>query len=423
MIGYLRPLGHDPEHRAVYASYQCGLCHHIGATYGFPYRLFAGPDLVFYNVWLDRVAGAEAPLERRACVLAPGVTRLPSRKPTDHTAIAAAFGVWMAVEKLRDDWDDDGGTLRWLAWRAFAPGAAKARAHLASVGFPVAAIEAELAEQRRLEALPRADLAEAARPTATIARLAFGFAAGDAPIRPAVERIGEQLGRFLFAMDNALDLPKDRRDKSYNALDRAFPDAEPEAAQEVALDGARRAVAAIEADLGALSDRDTPYLRHVLVRGFRDKIVRFERMSADRRATATLRAILPPPKPMTTVLREGWDRFRARAFAQLQLRLALLLLFLFPKAAFASRWWPEDADETLGLTDTGLPADHPDSGDTGAPSDPYGDQASDHFLDAWVCTPCTSNCGWIECAPCQGCEDACSDACSCNEACDIDCGC
>lgn len=411
MMGWLRPHGPDRAHQALCGSYQCALCHHLGAEYGFAYRLLAGPDLVFYNLFLDMCGAGPPPASTRACVLAPGVTRLPCRETTAHTRLAAAFGVWMAVLKLEDDRRDEGGPFRWLAWRAFAAGGEKARATLLEAGFPVAAIEALLRDQAAIESGGPLPLADAAAPTAAISALAFGVAG------PGADAIGDGIGRYLFYADNLLDQPRDDAAGGYNALSRVG------AGPAEALEGARAAIRSLDAALDALPlTGDPAWLRKVLVVGFSDKLRRWERLPLARRAGAELRDLVPRVSLLArqwALLGRQWVRVQARAHAV----FALTLAWLFPRAAWAERWWPDDTgalqlDDTgaLRLDDTGASAALDAAADTATTA---GDQSP---AVALICDGCWANCGWCDAEGCFGaccgdtcdsaCNDACSDACS-----------
>ena len=439
MMGYLKPLAPDARIRGLYRSYQCGLCHTIGATYGLPYRVLAGPDLVFFNILLDLVGGGEAPIERKACVVAPLVTRLPSRTRTQSTELAAAFGVYMAVEKLRDNWNDDGGWHRWLAWRAFKPGHERARVLLAENDFPIHAVEQWMKRQAEVEQAPTLGLSEAAQPSTEIARLSFGVAGRDAATREQAGELGAHVGAFLFYMDNLLDLHRDVQSGGYNALARAHgvlsTQAVPEQVWTDGLNGATQQVDALErivAELPVTGHRS--YLQNTLVWGFRDKIRRFQRLSVSSRAEAGLRTIMPPTLSLLGAAKKAATTPLRVATTRLQLAAALVLTWAFPQRAWANDWWPEDSGQ-LGL-DTALP----DTGDTGPIENPI-DTGDPMFTDPersglaeWCCNPFVSSCGFANCDPIEGldnlceatcgaaCDSACDDACS-GVSCDPDCGC
>ncbi len=354
MIGYLGLHRPSPWLSARFHAQQCGLCHTLGKDYGLSTRLLAGQDLVFYAVFLEAMSGERAYVEPRSCVLGPGVTSLPAVVENESTSLAAAFGIWMMAEKARDDWEDDGGVHRWLAQKALSAPSAEARRRLEEHGFPVEEIRGWLARQVEVEAAPSLDVDEALVPTEAIARLAFGFAARDRPeLRASAEAIGAGIGRFLFWMDNALDLDEDRGRGGYNALLRhpsghLVDDA---ARRGLALDSAEETVselATLISELEASADR--AFLRAVLVDGFGEKVGRFRR---SEQAPTRLRQILPPPAPVwrrpmevahSAVLRSQSQLRHALALGvyRVQLSLVLAVLWLFPRTGWAEQWWPEE---------------------------------------------------------------------------------
>lgn len=443
MIGYLAPYGADDTTRRIFRSYQCGLCHTLGAEYGVRYRLFAGPDMVFLNVFYDLVGAGLAAEGRRACVVAPGISNLPVRARTDHTRFAAAFGVYMAVEKLRDDWEDERSWLKYLAWRAFRPGWARARATLVEHDFPVTEVEGWMRAQALVER-PGASgqglsLEQASVPTRAIASLLFGHAARVAgePARPGLEALGDRVGGFLFYLDNLLDLPKDLRAGGYNALARRFglvkePDQLPEDVLAAGITGARDQVDDLEGLVATLPVTTArSYIFRTLVVGFRDKLRRYERLDAVARRTATLATVLPPkPAPsavLSRVVSAPFARLRYRA----QMTAALLAMWLVPRTGWADQWWPEEADSASldsAALDSAVLDTASDTGDTGDAIFDTGEPTSSSNDDCGnVCDPCVSNFGWVSCDA-ELCTDPCSDACSgvcdsaCDDACDIDCG-
>lgn len=413
MNGYLAPFAPDPGTRLAYRSAQCALCHHLGEEYGTIYRLLAGPDMVFLALLREVAAGAEATLHRRACVVAPLVTRLPVRADSPAIRYAAAAGVYLAVEKLRDDWEDERSWLKGLAWRALRPGQVRARQVLADAGLDLAAVDAELRAQAAIERGTEADLEVAAAPTRRLAAAFFSGGAG--PAAGALAAIGAHVGDYLFWVDGLLDLPRDLRSGAYNALARAFslrPNAgAPAAARTLAMTRASAAVDALSEAVAALPAHGArPALHRSVVLGFRDKLRRYRHLDAARLPDATLADLLPPRAPVAHAL--GLQMTRAREALPLRFRMAFafFLVWLFPRAAWAAGWWPTGADPGLDAPDTGMmPVTPPAHGDTGL-----------FALDGDcgnLCDPCASNCGWFSCEP--NCDQVCGTACdgACSDAC------
>jgi hypothetical protein len=408
MNGKLLPTHLTRGSRGLYRAYQCGLCHFIGPEYALRYRLFAGPDLVFYNLFLDVCAAETARVERRACVLAPMVTRLPSAIATERTGLAAAVGIWFGALKLQDDWNDEGRLSRWLAWKAFAPGAARAREHLVAVGFPVEEIERLLAEQSRIEASGACTLDEAAGPTVAIARLTFGFAGRERGVidPERAGEIGAAIGGFLFHLDNLADWRDDLRRGQYNALRHAYGDESghlPEPAREATLAGARAAIERLRALLGPLPlAPEAQYLRETLVLGFTSQLNRHARARDGHAPGSALRdrAI----RVYASLWGEIASRPSTRALARPRVAWGVALMaMLFARAAWAAKWWPEGATPDALDVDSGI-----DTGaDTGVSPDvtPPGNAPSIETNHGGPCD-CTAPCDHA----CQGCcDEACGD--------------
>lgn len=443
MMGWLTPHRAGQAGRDHFRGYQCGLCHHLGAEHGLVTRLAAGPDLVAYQAFLDVVGGTEASLVARPCVLNPRGRRgrgLPARAATEHTALAAAFGLWMGVEKARDDWRDEGRVLGWLAARVLAEPASRARRTLTAAGFPVAEVEGWLAHQAEVEGREGVTLDEAMAATRAIGRLSFGFAARHRPeLLPAAEAVGDALATWLFWVDGLLDWPRDVAGGRYNPLAAslagptpALPTPELRAA---ALAGADEALLRLSdgLDRATSGGLGAAFLRAVLVHGPRDRLARLSDLAPSPRASA--RDLLPPRPPRlqrlrTIAARAGARAWRSRVVYRLQAALALALAWAFPSRSWAEEWWPEApladgvvplegviVDGSLpdtGVTDTGLTEQLLTDAEPVANGPNVGDACANNwgFCDLDAC--CADNC----------CDPVCSGSCDsgCSDSCEPDCG-
>lgn len=419
MIGYLRPAAPTAPQRCVFSSYQCALCHELGRAYGPGYRLFARPDLVFFNVLLDAARGQPTPLARRRCALVPfGRGRL-TRGAAHHTRLAAAFGLLLLVEKLHDDFQDEGGPWRWLRWRFFAAGGERAATTLTELGCDVDAIRGALRAQAAIEHSGERSLEAALQPTVAVARLLFAQAGAAA--------IGDCVGRFLFFMDNLLDLRDDLRHRRYNALAAAFSLTDDRAdaaaaARAVAIAGARAALAPLPGLVAALPASELRgWLRHVLVDSLAGLVHRFEALDPVRQQRAQLRDLIerwPRRQPFawvkgalghvgtrlravgsTAAAAFGWRASWATRKAALAAATAMLLL---PMQVLA---------QEAGVGDGGVGDGTVGDGGVGTAGDSI---CSD--MCSTSCASCSDNCG-------DSCSQACSDTCSqtCNDACNQTC--
>ncbi len=224
MFGYVRP--YTPEllvrEYAQYKAVYCQLCRVLGQEYGPLARFALSYDCAFYALLALSVSSAQVEEQRRRCVCNPlkACTYLPS--PGEEYKKAAALCVLLTYHKLRDDLDDS-GFFRSLGSRLLllnaSPKAKKAKAR-----YPFLARQAEQAmlAQRQAED-SQAGVDQCAEPTAKLLEAVFSELAGcDGRQRPALERFGYFLGRWIYLMDAADDLQDDLREGSFNPFIARF---------------------------------------------------------------------------------------------------------------------------------------------------------------------------------------------------------
>ncbi|WP_206214594.1 DUF5685 family protein [Adlercreutzia sp. ZJ242] len=232
------------EEKARYHAVYCGLCRALKERYGQASRAVLTYDLTFFILLANSLH--EPPEERgeEHCVTHP-VKKMPYARSA-WTDYAADLAVALAYHKCLDDVRDEGAP-RARAGAALLSGAyAKARGRIPA---QCAAIERSMAEIARIEAAvtagsapdataagksgsapeaasgkpgPAPDPVPSFAPDAAAA--AFGELLGElfaheqgiwaAPMRT----LGDELGRFIYLMDAAVDYADDARTGSYNPL-------------------------------------------------------------------------------------------------------------------------------------------------------------------------------------------------------------
>lgn len=217
MFGYVRP--YTPEllvrEYTQYKAVYCQLCRVLGQEYGPLTRFALSYDCAFYALFALSASGAQVEEQHKRCVCNPlkACTYLPS--PGEEYKKAAALCVLLTYHKLRDDLDD-GGFFRSLGSRALLL-IASPKAKKATARYPFLAEQAEramLAQRQAEDASSGVD--QCAEPTAKLLEAVFGELAGCDARRPAFERFGYFLGRWIYLMDAADDLPDDLREGSFN---------------------------------------------------------------------------------------------------------------------------------------------------------------------------------------------------------------
>ncbi len=216
MYGYVRPergelkVREYEQFRGVY----CGLCHMLRKRYGIAYRFAVNYDFTFLAMLL---AGSE-PVSAcpRRCPYHP-LRRTACPQPFPGMEAAADYSVILAYAKLRDDARDrrfPGSILfRLLAW-AVRPAYRKA------AGLRPAFARTAEDKLKRLSVLEAENCASLDAAADTFASILQAAAEGaeDEDRRRVLKELLYHLGRIVYLLDAADDLPDDIRTGVYNPL-------------------------------------------------------------------------------------------------------------------------------------------------------------------------------------------------------------
>lgn len=220
MFGYVRPLLSllSEEEQNAYQGAYCGLCHALGARYGFLSRFTLNYDFTFLAILFAEEGRADRCLRR-----CPAHPLRKSRlclcgSPLDGAADASLILTWY---KLRDDVLDKGFfpglPSRFLSWIYSRPAR---RAMTVAPDF-AAQVEKGLDRLHELEQVRSPELDRAADAFACILKAAAPRSE-DMARRRALEQLLYHLGRWIYLADAWDDLEEDREKGSYNPLDARF---------------------------------------------------------------------------------------------------------------------------------------------------------------------------------------------------------
>lgn len=213
MFGYIAANLHDldeAEQQRYRAAY-CGLCHALKERFGQASRFSLTYDMAFLTLLLGSLYEPQEQTGRERCVAHP-------MKPHDYlitrfTDYAADLSVALAYHKCLDDWNDD----RSVRARAYAGMLERAYGDVKQrLPRQCAAIEDGLADITRIERTPDAPPDAAANHFGAL--LGELFVCDEDIWSDTLRQFGGQLGRFIYFMDAACDLERDRRSGSYNPL-------------------------------------------------------------------------------------------------------------------------------------------------------------------------------------------------------------
>ena len=218
MFGYLRIQKSEllvREYEAYKAVY-CGLCKQLGKDYSFLTRMILSYDCTFYAMLLMSLERSCKGFYNGRCKCNPLKKCQYARCESDSYSKAAAFSVISAYYKLLDDLSDSGFFKRLLV-RIIKPffkrWHKKAVKRYPKLDPPV---EKMMHAQRDVEAREAPGIDAAAHPTAEMLATVLSLEALDEGQRRIFYEFGYQLGRWIYLIDAADDLEKDKKRGNFN---------------------------------------------------------------------------------------------------------------------------------------------------------------------------------------------------------------
>ena len=217
MLGYVRIRKEDltfreyEEYRGIY----CTLCRRTGKRYGHAARLLLSYDMTF--VAALRMALAKQPVTfcQGRCPYNPFAKR-SCCSDTETLDTVADLSLLLSYGQLLDTVADGRGPKRWAAWllsKWLRPARRKAADRLPEMA---TLIDECLASQAACEQEKSPSTDRAADATARMTAAALEMLASDDSQRRILQRLGYCLGRWIYLMDAADDLEKDRKTGNYN---------------------------------------------------------------------------------------------------------------------------------------------------------------------------------------------------------------
>ena len=227
MFGYIR--AYKPEMRIkefdMYKAVYCSLCKELGKSYGPLARLTLSYDFAFLGVLFMSQSEDECPTNRKMCTCNPlkKCIYLENREPL---ALPAAAAMIMLYYKLLDNIADEKGfkKLGFMLLKGLYSSAHKK----AAKKYPL--IEEIFAEyinaQKKLEEECCQSPDRAADPTACALAAVFSLCSSDEAAKRILSRMGYCMGRYIYLLDAAVDLPDDIKKGNYNPLKELSQDSD-----------------------------------------------------------------------------------------------------------------------------------------------------------------------------------------------------
>lgn len=197
------------EEKARYQALYCGLCRTLKDRYGQVSRSVLTYDLTFYIMLCNSLHEPPEQTGAAHCVTHP-VRKMPYARSI-WSDYAADLAVALAYHKLLDDWHDEHSKKARAAQALLARAYKKAQD---AIPAQCAAIEASIARTTAIERDPDARPDDAAKEFGSL--LGELFAWNQGVWKDAMRQFGNELGRFIYLMDAAVDFADDAKTGSYN---------------------------------------------------------------------------------------------------------------------------------------------------------------------------------------------------------------
>lgn len=192
-----------------YQALYCGLCRTLKERYGQVSRAVLSYDLTFYLMLANSLF--EPP---EVSGSAPCITHPAKQMPyilCHATPYAADLSVALAYHKCLDDIQDESSLAARAARVALQSSYERAQEHIPR---ECQSLEEAMARIRQIEADPTSGPDDGANVFGSLLGMLFAHDAGF--WTPALNRAGNALGRLIYLMDAAVDLPEDEKRGAYN---------------------------------------------------------------------------------------------------------------------------------------------------------------------------------------------------------------
>ena len=219
MFGYVRIS--KPELRVkeyeLYKAVYCSLCKELGKSYGLLSRLTLSYDFTFLALLNMSFKDGCDCFKKGRCAFNP-LKKCNYTKDTDSLKMPSAAAMIMLYYNLKDNIADEKG-IKKIAYLFMLPFFASAHKK-AKKNYPQIEdiVSVYIKNQNELEKNNCDSLDMAADPSAKALSQILMLCSDDPVQKRVLDRIGYCLGRYIYLLDAACDLERDRKNGSYNVL-------------------------------------------------------------------------------------------------------------------------------------------------------------------------------------------------------------
>lgn len=218
MFGYVK--AYKPELRIkeweMYKAVYCSLCRELGKSYGLLARFTLSYDFTFLALLNMSLSDGFPENERKCCALNPFKKCNYCKNKDECLSFAASSAMIMLYYKLLDNLEDEKGINK-IKYLFLKPSFKRAYKKAAKQNASVDEVFKEYyTAQKAIEAEENGSIDAAAEPTAVMLSKVFEMTAADEFNRRALSRMGYCMGRYIYILDAAKDLPEDIKKNNFN---------------------------------------------------------------------------------------------------------------------------------------------------------------------------------------------------------------
>ena len=218
MFGYVK--AYKPELRIkeweMYKAVYCSLCRELGKNYGVLARFTLSYDFTFLALLNMSLTDGFPDTIRKCCALNPIKKCNYCKNKQDSLSFAASSAMIMLYYKLLDNLEDEKGISK-LKYLLTKPSFTRAYKKAAKNNAAVDNIFKEYYKaQITVQSKSDCGIDAAAEPTAVMLSKVFELCGADEFGRRALSRMGYCMGRYIYILDAAKDLPEDIKKHSFN---------------------------------------------------------------------------------------------------------------------------------------------------------------------------------------------------------------
>jgi hypothetical protein len=219
LFGYIRACKPELKMKEfeTYKAVYCSLCRRLGKSYGMLSRMTLSYDFTFLALLNMSLSDGCVAFEQKRCAFNP-LKKCNYCKCDDALELPSAAAMIMLYYKILDNIADERGFKK-LGFIMLKPIFSSAHKKAAKKYPDVESAVADyIMAQSEIEDENSDCLDAAADPTARVMGTILPLCSNDDGQKRVLERLGYCLGRYIYLLDAACDLPDDIKKDSYNVL-------------------------------------------------------------------------------------------------------------------------------------------------------------------------------------------------------------